>query len=151
MVAKRFPDPAVLLSALWAPLALGAQATKRQPAQKKKSSVPTGSVADRVKHIIAEQLILEESKVLPSARFVEDLGADSLDLVELVMAWEEAFDIQIEDKDCAKIHTVQEAIDFIQARRKPAGKPGTKPNDKQAASHPLRNTKGGIFNRLFPD
>ena len=117
----------VLLSALWAPLALSAQATKKQPTQRKKSAVPTGSVADRVKHIIAEQLILEESKVLPSARFVEDLGADSLDLVELVMNWEEEFDIKIEDQDCAKIHTVQEAIDFIQAHQKPSGSPGTKP------------------------
>ena len=71
------------------------------------------SIDDKVKQIIVEQLGVEESEVTPSASFVDDLGADSLDTVELVMAFEEAFDIEIPDEDAEKIRTVQEAIDYI--------------------------------------
>ncbi len=72
------------------------------------------AIEEQVKKIIAEQLGVEESEVVPGASFVEDLGADSLDTVELVMAFEEAFNIEIQDEDAEKILTVQSAIDYIQ-------------------------------------
>lgn len=75
-------------------------------------------VADRVKQIIVEQLGVDESQVDPSASFVDDLGADSLDIVELVMAFEEAFDLDIPDEDAEKIKTVKDAIDYIEAKKK---------------------------------
>ena len=71
------------------------------------------SVEQRVKEIIVEQLGVNESEVKPEAKFVDDLGADSLDLVELVMALEEEFDIEISDEDAEKIQTVQDAVDYI--------------------------------------
>nr|WP_255494417.1 acyl carrier protein [Desulfopila sp. IMCC35008] len=64
--------------------------------------------------IIVEQLSVEKDKVVPNASFVDDLGADSLDLVELIMAMEEGFDIEIPDEDAEKISTVQDAIDYVQ-------------------------------------
>ena len=70
-------------------------------------------VAEKVKQIIVEQLGVDESQVENSASFVDDLGADSLDIVELVMAFEEAFDIEIPDEDAEKIRTVQDAVDYI--------------------------------------
>jgi len=63
--------------------------------------------------IIVEQLSVEKDKVVPDASFVDDLGADSLDLVELIMAMEEAFDIEIPDEDAEKIVTVQNAVDYV--------------------------------------
>ena len=69
---------------------------------------------EQVKQIIAEQLGVEEAEVTASASFVDDLGADSLDQVELVMALEEAFDLEIPDADAEKIRTVQDAIDYIE-------------------------------------
>jgi acyl carrier protein len=74
------------------------------------------AVEQKVKQIIVEQLGVDESQVDNSASFVEDLGADSLDIVELVMAFEEAFEIEIPDEDAEKITTVKEAIDYIEAR-----------------------------------
>jgi len=74
---------------------------------------PIVAVEERVKKIITEQLGVEEDEVVPDARFVEDLGADSLDTVELVMAFEEAFDIEIPDDRAEKILSVQDAVDFI--------------------------------------
>ena len=71
------------------------------------------SVEDRVKEIIVEQLGVDQGQVVPTAKFVEDLGADSLDTVELVMALEEAFEIQIPDEDAEKITTVSDAITYI--------------------------------------
>mgnify|MGYP001118304053 CR=1 FL=1 len=76
------------------------------------------SVAERVKQIIVEQLGVDEAEVTPTASFVDDLGADSLDTVELVMAFEEAFEIEIPDEDAEKISTVKDAIDYIQAHVK---------------------------------
>lgn len=70
--------------------------------------------ADRLKKIIVDQLGVDESEVVPSASFVEDLNADSLDLVELIMSLEEAFQLQISDEDAEKITTVQEAEDYIE-------------------------------------
>jgi acyl carrier protein len=76
------------------------------------------SVSERVKQIIVEQLGVDENQVDPSASFVDDLGADSLDIVELVMAFEEAFDLDIPDEDAEKIKTVKDAIDYIEAKKK---------------------------------
>jgi acyl carrier protein len=70
-------------------------------------------VAEKVKNIICEQLDVSEEVVIPTASFVNDLGADSLDQVELIMAMEEEFDITIPDEDAEKIATVQDAIDYI--------------------------------------
>jgi acyl carrier protein len=71
------------------------------------------SVEERVKQIIVEQLGVDEAEVTPTASFVDDLGADSLDTVELVMAFEEAFGIEIPDDDAEKIATVKDAISYI--------------------------------------
>jgi acyl carrier protein len=79
------------------------------------------NVEDKVKQIIVEQLGVDEGEVTPNASFVDDLGADSLDTVELVMAFEEAFDIEIPDEDAEKIKTVKDSIDYIGAHAK-AGK-----------------------------
>jgi acyl carrier protein len=76
------------------------------------------SVEERVKQIIVEQLGVDEAEVTPKASFVDDLGADSLDTVELVMAFEEAFDVEIPDEDAEKIRTVQDAISYIEAHAK---------------------------------
>ena len=71
------------------------------------------SVEDRVKKIVVEQLGVSEDQVTPDASFVDDLGADSLDTVELVMALEEEFDLEIADEDAEKISTVNEAVEYI--------------------------------------
>ncbi len=76
------------------------------------------SVEERVKQIIVEQLGVDESEVVAKASFVDDLGADSLDTVELVMAFEEAFDVEIPDEEAEKIRTVQDAISYIEAHAK---------------------------------
>ena len=76
------------------------------------------SVEQRVKQIIVEQLGVDENQVDNTASFVDDLGADSLDIVELVMAFEEAFDIDIPDEDAEKITTVKDAVDYIDAKKK---------------------------------
>ncbi len=75
-------------------------------------------VADDVKAIIVDQLGVDENQVEPSASFVDDLGADSLDIVELVMAFEEKFDLDIPDEDAEKIKTVQNAVDYIESKQK---------------------------------
>jgi acyl carrier protein len=75
-------------------------------------------ITEKVKQIISEQLGVDDSEVTPSASFVDDLGADSLDTVELVMALEEAFDLEISDEDAEKIRTVQDAIDYIDKHAK---------------------------------
>lgn len=76
------------------------------------------SIEQKVKQIIVEQLGVDEAQVDPTASFVDDLGADSLDIVELVMAFEEAFEIDIPDEDAEKIVTVQNAIDYIATKTK---------------------------------
>jgi acyl carrier protein len=75
-------------------------------------------VESKVKEIIVEQLGVDEAQVEGKASFVEDLGADSLDIVELVMAFEEAFEIEIPDEDTEKIATVQNAVDYIANKKK---------------------------------
>ena len=72
------------------------------------------SVSDRVKSIIVEQLGVDAEEVTPTASFTDDLGADSLDIVELVMAFEEEFGLEIPDEEAEKIGTVQDAIDYIE-------------------------------------
>jgi acyl carrier protein len=76
------------------------------------------AVEEKVKQIIVEQLQVDEAEVTPSASFQEDLGADSLDVVELVMQFEEAFDMEIPDEDAEKIKTVQDAVDYIKKNGK---------------------------------
>lgn len=71
------------------------------------------NIEERVKKIIIEQLAVDASEVTSDAQFVQDLGADSLDTVELVMALEEEFDIEVPDEDAEKIRTVGQAIDYI--------------------------------------
>ncbi|HLC19169.1 MAG TPA: acyl carrier protein [Thermodesulfobacteriota bacterium] len=77
------------------------------------------SIENKVRKIIMEQLDVSEDEVTPKASFVDDLGADSLDTVEMVMAFEEEFSIEIPDEDAEKIRTVQDSIDYIE---KKAGK-----------------------------
>jgi acyl carrier protein len=71
------------------------------------------TVEEKIKKIICEQLDVAEKDVVPEASFVDDLGADSLDQVELIMAMEEEFDVSIPDEDAEKIGTVQDALDYI--------------------------------------
>ena len=78
------------------------------------------SIEQRVRKIIAEQLGVNEAEIKNESSFVDDLGADSLDTVELVMALEEAFEVEIPDEDAEKIRTVQDAIDYIDKRAKVA-------------------------------
>ena len=76
------------------------------------------SIEDKVKQIIVEELGVEESEVTLNARFIDDLGADSLDTVELVMRFEEEFGIEIPDEDAEKIQAVKDAIDYIEKHKK---------------------------------
>ena len=76
------------------------------------------AVADKVKSIIVEQLGVDEEEVTPDASFVDDLGADSLDTVELVMAIEDEFAIEIPDDDTEKITRVKEAVEYIESHSK---------------------------------
>jgi acyl carrier protein len=73
------------------------------------------SVEEKVKSIIVDQLGVNEGEVTPNASFVDDLGADSLDTIELVMAFEEAFGLEIPDEDAEKIKTVKNAMDYIES------------------------------------
>lgn len=75
------------------------------------------NVEEKVKEIIAEQLDVDAEEVTSDASFIEDLGADSLDTAELVMAFEEAFDIEIPDNDAEKIQKVKDAVDYIKAKK----------------------------------
>ena len=80
----------------------------------------SNSIEDKVKSIIVEQLGVQAEEVKPEASFVDDLGADSLDTVELVMAFEEAFGIEIPDEDAEKIQKVRDAVTYIESHAKPA-------------------------------
>ncbi len=77
----------------------------------------SSEVTEKVKGIIVEQLGVSMEEVTPEASFIEDLGADSLDIVELVMALEEEYDLEISDEDAEKIQTVQDVINYIQERQ----------------------------------
>jgi acyl carrier protein len=76
------------------------------------------AIEDKVRQIIKDQLDAEDSTITPGASFVDDLGADSLDRVELIMAFEEAFDLEIPDDKAESIKTVQDAVDYIQNNSK---------------------------------
>ena len=69
----------------------------------------------KVKEIIVEKLGVESERIVPAAKFIDDLGADSLDLVELIMAMEEEFDLEIADEEAEKLRTVQDVINYIKA------------------------------------
>ncbi len=73
-------------------------------------------VFEKVKAVIVEKLDVEAEKVVPEARFIEDLGADSLDIVELIMGLEDEFGLEISDEEAEKIRTVADAVNFIQSR-----------------------------------
>ncbi len=77
----------------------------------------SGNIEEKVRNIITDQLAVELDKVTPTASFIEDLGADSLDIVELVMTMEEEFDLDIPDEDAEKIKTVGDVIKYIQAKQ----------------------------------
>lgn len=74
------------------------------------------AIFDKVKDIVVEELSVDAAQVTPTATFMEDLGADSLDVVELVMRFEEEFDIEIPDEDAEKIQTVGEAVKYIESK-----------------------------------
>ena len=74
------------------------------------------SIENKIKKIIAEKLSVDLEEVVPEASFVDDLGADSLDLVELIMSMEEEFDIDIPDEEAEKLLTVQDALDYVEKR-----------------------------------
>ncbi len=74
------------------------------------------ALEDRVREIIADQLGVEQEKITPEAKFVDDLGADSLDVVELIMAFEEEFGIEIPDEDAEKIQTVGDVINYLKEK-----------------------------------
>ncbi len=76
------------------------------------------SILDRIKKVVVDQLDVNEEEVTPSASFVDDLGADSLDVVELVMGLEEEFDIEIPDEDAEKITTVKDAVGYVDEKTK---------------------------------
>ncbi len=80
--------------------------------------MPDQEIENKVKQIIVDELGVDENEVTPNARFIDDLGADSLDTVELVMALEESFDMEIPDEEAEKIQTVGQAIDYIKNHKK---------------------------------
>ena len=82
--------------------------------------MPSPEMVERLKKIIVEQLGVDENEVVPAARFTDDLGADSLDLVEMIMSLEEEFGVEIPDEDAEKIVSVQDAITYIDAHKEEA-------------------------------
>jgi acyl carrier protein len=112
------------LGSLWAGTALLTVSATAVPEQTSSQPKPSKTsqkdrIAEKVKQIIVEQLGVDAEKVTPTARLVEDLGADSLDKVELTMALEEAFDIEIPDADSIKLHTVKNVVDYIKLNTRP--------------------------------
>ena len=83
-------------------------------------SANAGEVSEKLRKIIADQLGVEEERVTSEAHFIEDLNADSLDLVELIMAFEDVYGVEIPDEDAQKIRTVGQALEYVQAAEKSA-------------------------------
>jgi acyl carrier protein len=108
------PVPDVLIAEASHPALPLSASTERSTQEIRMAS----GVEEKVKQIIVEQLQVDEAEVTPAASFQEDLGADSLDVVELVMQFEEAFDLEIPDEDAEKIKTVKDAIDYIEKNAK---------------------------------
>jgi acyl carrier protein len=102
------------------PLSVGALCLIPAWANTRKDTITMSTVEQQVKKIVAEQLGVKEEEVTNDASFVDDLGADSLDTVELVMALEEEFETEIPDEDAEKITTVQQAIDYINSHKSKA-------------------------------
>ena len=75
------------------------------------------AILDKIKEIVAEQLDVEQEKVVPEASFVDDLGADSLDLTELIMAMEDQFEMEIDDDEAQKLRTVQDVISYVESKQ----------------------------------
>lgn len=96
-------------------LALVASASAFAPVNMGRPSMSLASKADKVAELIVEQLGVDADKVVPEATFIDDLGADSLDTVELIMAIEEEFDCEIPEEEATKISTVKQVIDFVDA------------------------------------
>jgi acyl carrier protein len=80
--------------------------------------VTTANIEQKVKNIIADQLGVGEDEIKPTSSFIEDLGADSLDIVELVMAMEEEFEVEIPDEEAENIKTVQDAVNYVTTHKK---------------------------------
>ena len=112
------------------------------------------AVDEKVKQIIVEQLQVDEAEVTPGASFQEDLGADSLDVVELVMQFEEAFDIEIPDEDAEKIKTVKDAIDYIEknekGERQVAGEPSSRDYRPRAGVRGRQYRARGLARTCWP-
>src|SRR5437867_13371959 len=98
------------------------------------------SIEEKVKDIIVEQLGVNPEQVTPQASFIEDLGADSLDIVELVMAFEEEFSVEVPDEDAEKLQTVGDVINYIKERAKTPG--GGEAGASSQSAHPA------IFNQM---
>jgi acyl carrier protein len=96
---------------------LGSESLKRDQVDIIDDRVDPRMVPDNIKEVVAEQLDVSVDEIKEDSKFVEDLGADSLDVVELVMALEEEFDIEIPDEDAEKIQTVKDALDYIQSHQ----------------------------------
>jgi acyl carrier protein len=107
-----------LLSGLTISVPKADRETSNNCFHRQENGMATAAVEEKVKQIIVEQLQVDEAEVTPSASFQEDLGADSLDVVELVMQFEEAFDLEIPDEDAEKIKTVKDATEYIEKNAK---------------------------------
>jgi acyl carrier protein len=94
----------------------GRSAAESSTSNNSEEGVSVSTTYERLKKIVVEQLGVEEDEVKPEASFVDDLNADSLDLVELIMSLEEEFGTEISDEDAEKIRTVQDAVDYIDER-----------------------------------
>jgi acyl carrier protein len=106
--------PALLLRAP----AIGAEKTRGLIAERAVPDMSTTNIEAKVKSIIADQLGVSEDEIKPESSFIEDLGADSLDIVELVMAMEEEFEVEIPDEEAENIKSVGDAINYINTHKK---------------------------------